>query len=319
MDAGERRDRARRAEQMEAVAARLSREPAARTCASPSLTCSTMASKISSSTSWPPNFSASVTTPMRQRGPDARMRSRSGSRPSLRAARQPDDFGRAAADVEQQRWPWRPRSASAAQPAAARWASVSRSTISSSSPSSSRDAGEEFGAVVGRAARLGRDQPRARDAARAPSCRGRPQAPSSVRRMAASPSRPDCAQALRPAARCAKRRRRCEIRRARGPRNQQPAIVGAQIERRIGGRRPARRPWLRGARRANALPCVRCPVPGRHGLRRPSAAGAACGTPAWPCSGRLAAGAPGSPLQCLDKIELHGGGFANRPALSPKM
>ena len=56
-------------------------------------------------------------------------------------------------------------SISGVQPVAASRASVSRSTISSSRPTCSRTRAQEFGAVRGRAAGLGRDQPRARHAA----------------------------------------------------------------------------------------------------------------------------------------------------------
>ena len=56
-------------------------------------------------------------------------------------------------------------STSGVQPVAASRASVSRSTISSSMPTSLRMRSQEFEAVAGRAAGLGRDQARAGDAA----------------------------------------------------------------------------------------------------------------------------------------------------------
>ena len=123
-------------------------------------------------------------------------------------------------------------STSGVQPVAASLASVSRSTISSSSPDLLGDAGAEFGAVDRGAAGLGGDQARAGDAAvahlvaadgqRLDRARDRGVADAAGRRDAlAQPDdageRVDDAEAV-----------------AGRARDQQPAIVGAEIERGIG-------------------------------------------------------------------------------------
>jgi hypothetical protein len=90
-----------------------------------------------------------------------------------RAAAQPHEFRGAAADVEQDH-ALGGGSISGVQPVAASPASVSRSTISSSSrPRAARARG--IPAVGGRAAGFGGDQPRARDRRGCASCRGRSQ------------------------------------------------------------------------------------------------------------------------------------------------
>ena len=123
-------------------------------------------------------------------------------------------------------------STSGVQPVAASRASVSRSTISSSMPTSVAHALEEVEAVARRAAGFGRDQPRARDAAVAHLGAADPQRldrahdrglaqPAGTGDALAQPDdareRVDHAEAV-----------------ARGARHQQPAIVGAEIERGIG-------------------------------------------------------------------------------------
>ena len=132
---------------------------------------------------------------------------------------------------------------SGVQPVAASSASVSRSMISSSSPTSLGDAGAELGAVGGRAAGLGGDQPRAGDAAvrhlvaadaeRVDRARDRRVADAAGRRHPfAEPD--DAGEGIDDAEAVAGRAR-----------HQQPAIVGAEVERRVG--RPRRRRPARGA------------------------------------------------------------------------
>ena len=114
-------------------------------------------------------------------------------------------------------------------------ASVSRSTISRSRPISSRARAQELLAVVGRAAGFGRDQPRAR----------RPRlrilsrqivSASIARSIAASLSRPRRRHALAEpddAGECVDHAKALANRAG----DQQTAIVGAEIERRVGGTR----------------------------------------------------------------------------------
>ena len=114
-------------------------------------------------TSSPPNFSASVTTPSAQRLP--RLQPATGRRPS-RAPRSSQTISDEPPPMSNSRIDWASRSASSLQPAAARRASVSRSTISSLRSEPFAHPLEELDAVLRRAAGLGGDQPRPRDAAR---------------------------------------------------------------------------------------------------------------------------------------------------------
>ncbi len=133
------------------------------------------------------------------------------------------------------------RSARSPTPAAARWASVSRSTISSSSPSRSRTCSTKSGAVDGGPAGLGGDGAGARHAARRHFVAADRKA-SSVRSIAASLRRPvrerpspkpdDAGKGVdHPKA----------VRRRAG--DQEPAIIRAEIQRCI-GRSPVRAPRL---------------------------------------------------------------------------
>ena len=149
-------------------------------------------------------------------------------------------------------------STSGVQPVAASRASVSRSTISSSMPTSLRHALEEVEAVAGRAAGFGRDQPRAGDAAvahlgaadaqRIDRAQDRRLAqPAGAGDALAQPDdareRVDHAEAV-----------------AGGARHQQPAVVGAEIERGI-GRAGHVQPALPAAIARRGMPIRRPPAP----------------------------------------------------------
>ena len=122
------------------------------------------------------------------------------------------------------------RSTSEPQPDTASRASVWRSMISSVEPGLAPDAREELLAVLGGAAGLGGDQPRAADRRGRAACRRRPSAP---RRRGPSPRRPAgrWPPAPRPADDARKGVDDAELARTAGHRDQQPAIVGAEIER----------------------------------------------------------------------------------------
>ena len=204
MDAGERRDRAGGAEQVEVRARRPPARRPGRSRARRSDTSSTIPSKTAGVTSTPPWRSASVTTPTGSES-QARMRLH-GSAGAGRRAVEPDDLGRAAADVEHDR-PIAPRgSASAAQPVTARCASVAPVDDLEVEPELVLHAGEEGGAVVGEPAGLGGDQARPRRRAAPPSCPGRSAAPRACGRSRRR-SGGRRAPAPRRAGRCAKRRR----------------------------------------------------------------------------------------------------------------
>ena len=100
--------------------------------------------------------------------------------------------------------------------------------------SRSRTRSQEVAAVAGDAAGLGGDQPRARTTRAARSCRRRPCSASMVRSMAASDRRPVWRHALAQAddAREGVDDPEAAPRRAR---DQQAAVVGAEIERAVGG------------------------------------------------------------------------------------
>ena len=143
-----------------------------------------IAAKVSSVTSTPPNFSASDTTPSRS---DSQACTRLARRGALVDA-EPDDLRRSAADVEHDDR-WASRSASSPTPAAARCASVSRSTISRSMPSRSRTAATKFGPLAAeRQASVA--MVRARVTPRAAILSRQIRSASSVRAIAASLRRP---------------------------------------------------------------------------------------------------------------------------------
>ena len=148
--------------------------------------------------------------------------------------------------------------------------------ISSSSPSSLGDAGAEFGAVLGGAAGFGRDQPRAGDAAvlHLVAADGERVDGAVDRRLAqAAGSR----NALAQPDDAGKRIDDAEAVAGR-PRDQQPAIIGAEIERGIG--------------RAAAIGAPMLAV-SRSGDRRPHR-GRACG--ARSIAGSRPGASPASPL-----------------------
>ena len=179
----------------------------------------------------------------RRRGARPASRRRSGSKPRPRS---PDAAGRAgsarsgrAAPVRRSRRrcrtgsrPWPAGSTSGVQPVAASRASVSRSTISSSMPTSSRtrsrksmplSAARQASVAISRA----RVTPRLRILAR------QTRSASTARTIAASLSRPEAvtpspSRMMRENASITRKPSRV------GARHQQPAIVGAEIERGIG-------------------------------------------------------------------------------------
>ena len=151
-------------------------------------------------------------------------------------------------------------STSGVQPVAASRASVSRSTISSSMPTSLRMRSRNSRPLLGRAAGLGRDQPRAGDAAVAHLVAADAQAPrprAGSRPRSARPElvMPSPSRMMRENASTTRKLSRV------GARHQQPAIVGAEIERGIG----------RAGHIQPALPAAVMAALARMPIRRPPA------------------------------------------------
>ena len=171
--------------------------------------------------------------------------------------------------------PSAPGSISGVQPVAASRASVSRSTISRSRPTSSATRRAEVVAVLGRAAGLGRDQARARDAAVLHLVAADAQRLDRARDRAASLNRPEVDT---PSPSRMMRENASTTRKpvAGRPRDQKPAIVGAEVERRVGRRRRDRRtpPSRGGSRWATADPRCR-----RRGADRAQGRGSRCPGP----------------------------------------
>ena len=166
-------------------------------------------------------------------------------------------------------------SISGVQPVAARQASVSRSMTSSTRPSSSATRARKFGAVLGRAAGFGGDQPRARDAAvlhlgaadgeRADGAVHRRRAQAAGQRHAFAQA-DDAREGVDDAEAVAGRAR-----------DEQAAIIGAEIERGIGRPAPI-------AGRSGLGPFRRPPTPSGVRKRRPIESG----VEAWKLSGLAA-------------------------------
>ncbi len=198
---------------------------------------------------------------------------------------------------------------SSVQPVAASRASVAELTISSSRPASSAMRAQNACAVLGGAADFGRNQPRAPDLAR-------------VHLVAADQERIDRARdrRLADAARGGKALAEAndagegidhaEAVRGR-PRDQQAAIVGAEIERRIGRlRRP--RKCVRGHRRdGNHRDACRTAFDGPSGAARagPIAVEAALRRPRRPCKTfpprRSVPARRRGPCSSLNRVEMY--------------
>ena len=180
----------------------------------------------------PPCRSASVTTPT---GSEVQARTRDfRSRP----CRRPAPARRAPTSRRRCRTARRPRPAdrpARAQPATARCASVSRSTISRSSSVSSRTRRDELAAVLGGPAGFRGDQPRPGDAARLHLGAADLQRLDGPRR---SPRRSSRRDPPRPSPSRTMREKASTTRNPSdgGPGDEQAAIVGAEVERGIGPR-----------------------------------------------------------------------------------
>ena len=159
----------------------LSRSRPSKACSMPA-TSSTIASKISRVTSRPPKRSASETTPTGSEVQETMWLASRGERwpeTSISAiSEEPPPMSNSTT-------PCVSRSTSEPQPDTASRASVWRSMISSFKPGLGLDAVEELGAVLGRAAGFGGDQPGLPDRAAAQACRRRSSAP---RRRGPSPA-----------------------------------------------------------------------------------------------------------------------------------
>ena len=195
---------------------------------------------------------------VRHRDPAAHLRQRRSAPHRLRAV-EPHDSDEPP-PMSNSTTPSASRSISGVQPVAASSASVSRPITSSSMPSLLGDAGAEVLAVLRRAARFGRDQPGARDAlvAHLVAADGERAERALDRGFAEPPGGGDALAQPDDARECIDHAEAVAGR----ARHQQPAIIGAEIERGIGRPAPVAAVGL-------PMPSRRPPAPPGPLLRRP--------------------------------------------------